>query len=895
MKKVLLLMFCSASLFSMPAKRTPTVVSQPDGTTFSIVGFGDERYNYAETLDGYVVIRGSDKYWYYATLGPEGRFIPSMFRIRGGGKLTQHQTMTSIPKHLAESRQVILEKLHTYQVDRIISEDAPYRNAPELSRLQSATKHVLILCARFPDLDATQTSVSFQDMVNNDNWNGGVGGMSKYYKEVSYNSVSIQADYQDWITAAEPSSYYAYSNKDYGIHVRELVRQCIDSAEANGVNFSAYDNDGDGYVDGLFIVHAGIGAEEGNQTQYIWSHQGGLGTYSRSYDGKTIDRYIIMPELYGSGHVDIGVFCHEYGHMLGLPDLYDTDGTTNGDSEGVGNWCLMAGGSWGGNGDTPERPSHMSAYCKALLGYSAPTVVASSQALTIPQAETNPFSYKIWMDDNQSDEYMLIENRQKTGFDLNLPGPGLLIYHVDKNLADIWASSNSINVTASHLGAKVYEADGLEEMAEGTNRGNAGDPYPGSTGNTSLTPVSFPSTALWNSSSSGVEITDISASSATMTATAVLPTYYGYNVQFYRNLTGYSYGNQNTNSGYGMVKCIPTLTGKLLGIRVFSFADRYTSVSAAAFTNFSSGVLSGQVGNTVSAASAGITNFLQLNFSPEIDVTQNVPIYIRIFFQVQTGGFAVPIDITPPATGNSYYSDNGTSFGSLAPYDIAARVVFRSNSALPVQLTVFAANSRGSGVTLSWQTASEIDNFGFEMEKDTARVPQVFTAIPGSFIPGHGTTLVPHSYTFIDKDIAPGKWAYRLKQIDLDGTIHLYDPILVDLTTADAESDPEIPTAFTLRQNFPNPFNPSTTVRYGLPARSAVTLMVFNTLGQQVALLASGEQDAGYHDVKFEATSLSSGVYFCRLHARPLDAAAVGGSMSGAGEYVEVKKLLFAR
>ena len=83
MKKLLLLMLCSATLFAIPAKRTPTVVAQPDGTTFSIVGFGDERYNFAETLDGYVVIQGSDAYWYYATLSPEGRFVPEYFQSAG--------------------------------------------------------------------------------------------------------------------------------------------------------------------------------------------------------------------------------------------------------------------------------------------------------------------------------------------------------------------------------------------------------------------------------------------------------------------------------------------------------------------------------------------------------------------------------------------------------------------------------------------------------------------------------------------------------------------------------------------------------------------------------------------------------------------------------------------
>ncbi len=679
MKELLLMMLVGASVFSMPAKHTPTVVSQPDGTTFSVVGFGDERYNYAETLDGYVVIRGSDEYWYYATLSPEGRFIPSAFKVQGGSKVPQNQTMMSIPKHLTESQQVIAEKQQAFRAEKHIDENTPHKSIQGLKQPQNVAMHVLILCVQYSDLVATQTSVSFQDMVNNDSWKGGIGGMSKYYKDVSYNTVSIQADYKDWITAAQPSSYYAYSNADFWTHVQELVSQCVDAAEANGVDFSLYDNDLDGTVDGLFIVHSGKGAEEGSQTQYIWSHSGGLDpSYSRAYDGKTINTYIIMPEMYGSNHVDIGVFCHEYGHMLGLPDLYDTDGASNGSSQGVGNWCLMAGGSWGGNGYTPERPSHMSAYCKELLGYTNPTVVASSQALSIPRAETNSFSYKIWMDNNKSDEYMLVENRQQTGFDLNLPASGLLIYHVDKNLTDIWPASNEVNVTNTHLGVKVYEADGLEQMAGNTNRGDAGDPYPGSTGNTSLTQTSTPNSRLWNTNSSGVEITSISASAATMTATAVLPTYYGYPLQFYRTFSGWFTG-LGSSTGYAMVRCTPAFSGKLVGLRVFSFEGWYTNITATAFANFTSNTLSGQLGSPAVGASPGITSFVQLNFSPALDVTQNVPVYVRIVFQRASSGYTVPVDITLPATGNSYYSTNGTTFSNLASMDIAVRAEFRSS------------------------------------------------------------------------------------------------------------------------------------------------------------------------------------------------------------------------
>jgi Secretion system C-terminal sorting domain len=182
--------------------------------------------------------------------------------------------------------------------------------------------------------------------------------------------------------------------------------------------------------------------------------------------------------------------------------------------------------------------------------------------------------------------------------------------------------------------------------------------------------------------------------------------------------------------------------------------------------------------------------------------------------------------------------------------------------------------------TLKWETASEKNNYGFEVERDTVRAQPLFAVIPGSFVPGHGTTLEPHSYVFVDSNVAPGRWAYRLKQIDLDGSVHVYEPVEIQLMLADAGKRSALPTAFALRQNFPNPFNPGTTIRYELPVASAVRLSLFDILGREVSLLISGRMEAGVHEVRFDASGVSSGVYFCRLQA---------------GDFVQTKKLVVAK
>jgi len=176
---------------------------------------------------------------------------------------------------------------------------------------------------------------------------------------------------------------------------------------------------------------------------------------------------------------------------------------------------------------------------------------------------------------------------------------------------------------------------------------------------------------------------------------------------------------------------------------------------------------------------------------------------------------------------------------------------------IPVELTSFAATVGDGNVTLNWSTATETNNQGFDVERNSGNG---FKKI--GFVAGFGTSTEIHSYTYTDNSLQEGTYTYRLKQVDYDGTFEYSDVVEVELT---------VPKVFALEQNYPNPFNPSTKINFSLAADSKVTLTVFDVLGQEVANLIRGNLAAGSHEIEFNASNINSGVYFYRIDATGID------------------------
>ncbi len=195
-----------------------------------------------------------------------------------------------------------------------------------------------------------------------------------------------------------------------------------------------------------------------------------------------------------------------------------------------------------------------------------------------------------------------------------------------------------------------------------------------------------------------------------------------------------------------------------------------------------------------------------------------------------------------------------TSFGSYVIGDPAP---------LPIALASFTGTALpGGSVSLNWKTLSEINNYGFYVQrKETSAA--VWTDLSGSFVPGHGTTATPHDYVYTDGTATPGELAYRLRQVDTNGASYFTGAINVSITTDVPVAG--LPAAFDLGQNYPNPFNPVTNIAFSLPAAETVSLKVFDVLGREVSDLIEGPVAAGSYTIRFDVSHLASGAYIYRL------------------------------
>ena len=388
-------------------------------------------------------------------------------------------------------------------------------NGPALT--PTGNWRALVLLVKFSDKPSSVLATSFDNLI----FSQTSGTLWDYYKIVSYGALDIVTvnlpSTTNWYTAPQTYSYYVNGMNGFGTYPQNAQKLAEDVVQlANPlIDYSNYDNDGDGYVDALFVVHSGPGAEYTGSSNDIWSHAWVLNS-SLNLDGVNVWRYSMEPEYWQNpGDMTIGVYAHELGHSgFGLPDLYDRDYSSN----GLGLWSLMAGGSWGGTlGNSPSFPDAWSHY---QMGYLTPTVITSNtNSVSIPNVEQNPSAYLLWSNGSVGSQYFLVENRQNVSYDNSLPGAGLCIYHVDENVSTQNDKEWYPGYTSSgHYLVALEQADGLWELERDLSSANSGDVYPGSTSNYFFNDNTTPDSKDYSFSSTGVAANNISVSGTTLTA-----------------------------------------------------------------------------------------------------------------------------------------------------------------------------------------------------------------------------------------------------------------------------------------------------------------------------------------------------------------------------------------
>jgi hypothetical protein len=277
----------------------------------------------------------------------------------------------------------------------------------------------------------------------------------------------------------------------------------------------------------------------------------------------------------------------------------------------------------------------------------------------------------------------------------------------------------------------------------------------------------------------------------------------------------------------------------------------------------------GTDGLQVAYNAAYLQNNLALQFSAEPEWLTAENIQGTVY---NGNSIAVLLDfVTEGLDSGDYSMDMVITSNDPLHSEIIVPIAMKITSIVPVELSSFTAENVDGEVVLKWQTATETNNQGFEIERATSSTTPVQDWTKVSFVEGRGTTTGLTEYSYKDKITNPGNYVYRLKQIDFDGTYEYSQEIEVEVFS---------PTKFSLEQNYPNPFNPSTTIKFALPVDSRVKINVYNTVGQLVETLVDKELESGYHEVNFNASRLASGVYLYQLQAK---------------DYVSVKKMLLIK
>ena len=499
---LLLLLLVSYSVSAVPAYPYPVKVTQPDGTTLTVILKGDEFHRYHTTEDGYLITKDNSGVFNYARMESSGRLISTGVKAADAARRT-----TAERELIAGLSHATIPAAVNKQMRSKRAVPAAVKAAPARFPGQGSPRSLVIL-VKFKDLDfvTPNPQAAFTDLLNQQGYsaNGGTGSARDYFRDNSMGTFTPQFDVVGPFDL--PNNYKYYGENDADGDDKNAVQMIVDAcakADSAGVDFSIYDTDGDGLVDNVFVYYAGHNEAEWASENTVWPHRwavypkdlyGNGGNYtgtvaSVTFNGKRVMDYACTSELSGSSGSNmagIGTFTHEFGHVIGLADMYPTN---NYEHFTLSYWNIMDAGAYLNEGRTP--PAY-NAFERFQLGFLTPELLTGENTgKTLEPLTSGNRAYLISASDyhnlNGSNpdpkEFFLLENRQKTSWDAFLPGHGMLIYRINYNPSD-WGN-NVPNNDPAKMGVQLMPADG--KASETTL---SGDPFPGTSGVTSFDLIS---------------------------------------------------------------------------------------------------------------------------------------------------------------------------------------------------------------------------------------------------------------------------------------------------------------------------------------------------------------------------------------------------------------------
>lgn len=498
--------------YAVRAKGLPIEVAQPDGSKLTIVQKGDEHSHIVTTIDGYPLLNSEEGGWQYARIDSSGELVATGVLARNAESRTT-------------SEKNILSAVSNEEINRAMSVSASnsrytrfYENGttrgPGLSETTfplTGKQKGLVILVEFSDVKFNSKNEDgynnvdshsyFSEMLNKDGFStyGATGSAREWFIFNSHGLFEPEFDVYGPVTLPNRMSYYG-GNDRYGDDKAawQMVTDACDILNPD-VEFSQYDRDGDGYIDNVFVFYAGYGEADSSISNTVWPHSWdvrGATSKTYKYDGVIVGHYACSNETdYTTGMPDgIGTFVHEFSHVLGLPDLYCTDYS---EAFTPDSYSVMDYGPYNNNGRTPPN---YSSYERYAVGWMEPQKIMNPGDFTLENLADSNFAYIVPTE--KANEYFLLENRQKTGWDKYIPGHGMLVWHIDfvQSIFD----NNIVNNNNSHQYVDLLEADNRQ-----SNYNRAGDTFPGSSNVTKFSSETTPALKSWAGKPIDLELSNI--------------------------------------------------------------------------------------------------------------------------------------------------------------------------------------------------------------------------------------------------------------------------------------------------------------------------------------------------------------------------------------------------